>query len=156
MKSNHVLFTALSLVLLATACNQSDNQPTASESAASQLDQAKRQANEAIQSAKEYSYAQKAEFTAEMRKLIADLNQQMDDLSAKVQAANSTAKEEAKAKLQDLRDKTAAFDAKLDTIKDATAPGWESVKLEVKQGYDELKASVNQARQWLSEKIASS
>jgi hypothetical protein len=156
MKSNHVLSTALSLALMATACNQSDNQPSASDSSASKLEQAKRQAHEAVQSAKDYAYSQKAEFTAEMRKLIADLNREMDDLSAKVQAASPTAKVEAKAKLQDLREKTAALDVRLDAIKDATAPGWESVKLEVKQGYDELRASVNQARQWLSEKIAPS
>lgn len=38
--------------------------------------------------------------------------------------------------------------------KDATESNWESVKAGSKKAYGELKDNFNQARQWLSDKIA--
>ena len=42
----------------------------------------------------------------------------------------------------------------LDEAKSATESTWDSVKAASKKGYNELKDGFNQARQWVSDKIA--
>ncbi len=78
----------------------------------------------------------------------------VDQLTAKVEKASDTAKAEAKPKLQALRDQTAKLTKQLDEAKNATESTWGDVKAGFRKGYSELKDGFNQARQWVSDKIA--
>ena len=67
---------------------------------------------------------------------------------------HSPHKAEAKPKLQALREQTAKLNKQLDEAKNATESTWNDVKAGVKKGWGELKDGFQQARQWVSEKIA--
>jgi phage host-nuclease inhibitor protein Gam len=156
MKHKQVLITVCSAVVLIAGCKPTDeNQPQVGDSAAAQYDRVKKETREAAQSAKDYAYAQKAEFVEKMKADLADLNKEMDRLAAKVENSSAATKDEAKAKLEALREKTEHLNKKLDSVKDATESTWDEVRAGFKKGYDEVKDSFNQARQWLSDKIAS-
>jgi len=53
-----------------------------------------------------------------------------------------------------LREQTAKLTRQLDDAKGATESTWNDVKAGFKKGYGEVKEGFQQARQWVSEKIA--
>ena len=103
---------------------------------------------------KDYAFAQKTEFVATMEKQLADLNRDMDQLAEKIEKSSETAKAEARPKLQALRDQAAKLNKKLDEARNATESTWDDVKSGFTKGYAEVKDGFNQARQWVSDKIA--
>ena len=119
-----------------------------------QLDKVQAETKQAAQDLKDYTYAQKTEYVAKMQTQLAELNRDLDKLSAKVDMASDTAKAEAKPKLQALRDQAAKLNTQLDEAKNATESTWGDVKAGFKKGYSELKDGFQQARQWVSDKIA--
>jgi cytochrome c556 len=147
MKHKTLLITFLSIAAFAVGCNK---ESTTSE----QIDKVQAKTQEAAQDMKDYTYAQKAEFTAKMQSQLAAINKDLDQLEAKIEKSSDTVKAEAKPKLQALRDQAAKLNKHLDDAKNATEPTWDSVKTGSKKAYDELKDGFNQARQWVSEKIA--
>jgi cytochrome c556 len=153
MKKIYVIMVAVSLAGLMAGCNQPpDTKPMVSDTNGSpSLEQVKQETKEAAHTAKEYAYAQKSEFVEKMRKEIDKLNEQMDVLGEKT---TSTAREEAKEKLKALREKNADLNKRLDRVNDSTESTWDDVKAGFRQGYEDTKKSFNDARQWLSEKIA--
>jgi ElaB/YqjD/DUF883 family membrane-anchored ribosome-binding protein len=78
----------------------------------------------------------------------------LDQLSAKVEKSSDAAKAEAKPKLQALRDQTDKLNQQLDKAKNATESNWDDVKAGSKKAYAELANGFQQARQWVSDKIA--
>ena len=78
----------------------------------------------------------------------------MDQLSAKTSKASDAVQAEAKPKLQALRDQTAQLNKQLDAVKESTESTWDTVKGGFKKGYESTKEGFQQARQWLSDKIA--
>ena len=82
------------------------------------------------------------------------LNKDLDQLSAKIESSSDTVKAEAKPKLQALRDQTARLNKQLDEAKDATESTWDSVESGVQKAYEATKNGFQQARQWVSDKIA--
>jgi cytochrome c556 len=155
MKHKYLLITLLGAAALAVGCDQS-NKPAAqnSETTAKQLDKVKTETKEAAQDMKDYTYAQKTEFVEKMQGQLAALNQDLDRLAAKVESSSDTVKAEAKPKLQALRDQTAQLNKQLDEVKNASEPTWDSVKDGFKKGYESSKDGFNQARQWVSDRIA--
>ncbi len=138
-------------------CQKESEVPTpdaASRDASIQRDKMKEETKEAIDATKDYAYAQKADYAAKVRAELAELNKELDQLSAKIEGSSASAKAEAKVKLQEVREKMARLGEKLDGVQSATESTWDEVKSGVKKGYDDVKDSFNQARQWLSEKIA--
>lgn len=119
-----------------------------------QLDKVQEKTAEAAQELRDYTFAQKAEFTENMRSQLAEINKDLDQLSARIERSSDAAKAEAKPKLQALRDQAAKLTEQLDEAKNATESTWDSVKAGSKKAYHELKDGFNQARQWVSEKIA--
>ena len=89
-----------------------------------------------------------------MKNELAQMNQEMDRLAAKVENSSTATKDEAKARLQALREKSSDLNKKLDRVKESSESTWEDVKAGAKKGYDDVKDSFNQARQWLSDKLA--
>jgi len=155
MKHNYLLITLLGAAALAVGCDRSEKSTTDTpEATTQQFDKVKKETKEAAQDMKDYAYAQKAEFVEKMQAQLAEINRDLDQLSAKIEKASDAAKAEAKPKLQALRDQTAKLTKQLDEAKGATESTWDDVKAGFKKGYSELKDGFQQARQWVSDKIA--
>ena len=127
-----------------------DRQPTTSQ----QLEAVQAKTKEAGQDLKDYSYAQKTEFVAKMQSQLTEINRELDQLSAKIEKSSDAARAEAKPKLQALREKTDQLGKQLEEVKNSTESTWDSVKAGSAKAYSELKDSFQQARQWVSDKIA--
>ena len=147
MKHNQALLTLISAAALAVGCNDA-------KTTTKQIDKVQEKTAETAQDIKDYSFAQKAEFIAKMESQLAEINKDLDQLTAKVDKSSAAAKAEAQPKLQALRDQTAKLNKQLDEAKNATESTWSEVKTGFKKGVNEVKEGFNNARQWMSEKIA--
>ena len=149
MKNKTLLITFLSVAAFAVGCKPSDEKSTAQ-----QIDKVQTETKQAAQDMKDYTFAEKAEFVKTMQDQLTALNQDLDKLSAKIDSSNDAIKAEAKPKLQALRDQATKLNQQLADASNATESTWDSVKAGSKKGYNELKDGFNQARQWVSDKIA--
>ena len=147
MKPNNLVLTFCSAVVLTVGCGK---EPTTTQ----QLDKIETETKQTARDMKDYTYAQKTEFVEKMRLQLAELNRDLDQLSAKIEKGGEAARAEAKPKLQALREQAAKFNASLDDAKNATDSTWDSVKAGSRKAYGDLKDGFNQARQWVSDKIA--
>ena len=156
MKSSPLLLTLLSVAALALGCKPAAETSTVEnhDATSAQFAKVKKETQEAAQYMKDYAYTQKSEFVDKMQSQLADINRDLDELSAKVEKASDGAKAEAKPKVQALREQTARLNKQLDGAKSATESTWNDVKAGFRKGYGELKDSFQQARQWVSDKIA--
>lgn len=157
MKRNQLLVLLLSVASLAIGCKPAAETSTTLENrdeTAAQLTKVKTETREAAQDMKDYGYTQKSEFVDKMQTQLAQINRDLDDLSAKVEKGSDASKAEAKPRLQALREQTARLNKQLDGAKTATESTWNDVKAGFKTGYSELKDGFQQARHWVSEKIA--
>jgi len=147
MKHNNLLIALLAVAAFAVGCSR---EPTTSQ----QLDKAQAETKQAAQEMKDYTYAQKTEFVETMQAQLAELNRDLDQLAAKIEKSSDAIKAEAQPKLQVLRDQIAQLNKQLDEAKNATESTWGDVKAAFRKGYSELKEGFQQARQWVSDKIA--
>ena len=147
MKHKNLLVTLLAVSAFAVGCNK---EPTTSQ----QLDKVQTETKQAAQDMKDYTYAEKAAFVETMQAQLAALNRDLDQLADKIEKASDAIKAEAQPKLQALRDQTAQLNKQLDEAKNATESTWDSVKGGFKKAYEASKDGSNQARQWVSDKIA--
>jgi chromosome segregation ATPase len=147
MKNKTLAITLLSIAAFAVGC---EKEKTTTE----QLDQVKVETKQAAQDMKDYTFAQKEEFVKTMQVQLDALNKDLDQLSAKIDSSSDAVKAEAKPKLQALRDQAAQLNKQLDEAKNATESTWDSVKAGFTKAYDATKDGFNQARQWVSDKIA--
>ncbi len=149
MKHQILFVTFLSAAAFTVGC---DKKPTTSQ----QIDRLQSETKEAAQELKErdYTYAQKADFTEHMRSQLAQIGRELDELAARIEKSSDAAKAEAAPKLQALREQSARLSQQLEEAKNATESTWDSVKAGSRKAYGELKEGFQQARQWLSEKIA--
>jgi chromosome segregation ATPase len=147
MKNKYTFLTVLSFAVIAAGCDKD-------KTTAQRMDKVQADAKEAALDMKDYTYAQKSEFTEKMQSQLAVINKELDELSARIEKSSDSAKAEAKPKMQALRDQTSKLNKQLDEAKNATESTWNDVKAGFKKGYGELKEGFQQARQWVSEKIA--
>ena len=147
MKHNTLLISCLALSALAAGCGK---EPTTAQ----QLDKVQAETKQAAEDMKDYTFAQKNEFVAQMQIQLAEIQKDLDALTLKIESSKGLAKEDAKPKLQKLRDQSAKLNAQLDVAKNATESTWSDVKAGFKKGYGELKEGFTEARQWVSDKIA--
>jgi len=147
MKNKTLVITFLAAAAFAVGCNKE-------QTTSQQLDNAQAETKQAAQDMKDYTFAQKADFVAKMQGQLADLNRDLDQLAAKVDKASDAVKAEAQPKLQALRDQTAQLNKQLDDARNATESTWDSVKGGFKKAYESSKDGFQQARQWVSDKIA--
>ena len=151
----NLLITLLAVSAFALGCKPSEQSATDTrEATAKQLDKVQTETKAASQDMKDYTYAQKTEFVEQMQGQLAALNRDLDQLSAKIEKSSDTVKADAKPKLQALRDQADKLNQQLDKAKNATESTWGDVKDGTKKAYDELKDSFQQARQWVSDKVA--
>ena len=147
MKNKTLVFTLISAALFAVGC---DKQQTTSE----QLDKVQAETKQAAQDMKDYTYAQKSAFVETMQVQLAALNRDLEQLAAKLETSSDSVKAEAKPKLQALRDQTGKLTKQLDEVKNATESTWDTVKSGFKKAYESSKDGFQQARQWVSDKVA--
>ena len=150
MKSNYIILTIFSVAVIVVGCKPADNPPRPDESVAGEFEQVKKETKEAAYAAKEYAYSQKAEFVETMKVEIEQMKVEMNKLGERIEASTGPAKEEAKIKLQTLREKADELNNRLESVNNATESTWEDVKSGVKKGYAELRDSLHQAREWFA------
>ena len=149
MIRKHIAISFLAITAFAVGCK-----PTEQQSTNEQLGKVKTETKVAAQQMKDYAYAQKADFVVAMRGQLDALNRDLDSLAAKIEASSDAAKAEARPKLQTLRDQVAKLNTQLEKATDATESTWGEVKTGFQKGLDELKDGFQQARQWVSDKVA--
>ena len=147
MKFKTLGITFLSVVAFAVGCNQ---EPTTSQ----QIDKVKTETATAAHDMKDYTFAQKSDFVAKMQEQLNALNKDLDQLSAKIESSSSAMKADAKPKLQALRNQSVDLTKQLDNARNATESTWDSVKASSQKAFDSAKDEFQQARQWVSDKIA--
>jgi predicted nucleic acid-binding Zn-ribbon protein len=89
-----------------------------------------------------------------MQTRLTEINKELDLLEAKIEKSSDAAKAEARPKLAALRDQSAKLKTQLSEVENATESTWDSVKAGSKKAYEALADGFQQARQWVSEKIA--
>jgi ElaB/YqjD/DUF883 family membrane-anchored ribosome-binding protein len=147
MKNKTLAITFLSIAAFAVGCNKE-------QTTSQQLENVKTETKQAAQDMKDYTFAQKAEFVKQMQIQLDALNKDLDQLAAKIESSSDAVKAEAKPKLQALRDQAAQLNKQLDDARNATESTWDSVKSGFQKAYEATKDGFNQARQWVSDKIA--
>ena len=147
MKNKTLVITVLSIAAFAVGCDKQ-------QSTSQQIDKVQTETKRAAQYMKDYTFAQKDEFVKAMQGQLDALNKDLDTLSTKIDSSSDAVKAEAKPKLQALRDQVAQLNKQLDDAKNATESTWDSVKAGFTKAYDATKDGFNQARQWVSDKIA--
>ena len=153
MNHKNSLIIFLVAVTFAVGCKPAEEKSTA-DATAVQFDKVQKETKEAGQDLKDYSYAQKSEFVEKMQTQLTEINRDLDQLSAKIEKSSDASKAEAKPKLQALRDQMPKLHKQLDEARNATEVTWKDVKAICKKGCNELKDGFQQARQWVSDKIA--
>ena len=157
MKHHHTLMiTCIAVTAFALGCKPSEEKTptTDSKSTAQAMDSIAKDTKAVAQDMKDYAYAQKSEFVAAMQGQMAEIDRDLEQLSAKIEKSSNAAKAEAQPKFQALRDQAAKLNKQVDEAKNATESTWDDVKAGFKKGYGELKEGFQQARQWVSDKIA--
>ncbi len=161
MKTNTLAITFLAATVFAVGCKPANERTPNDKPVTQGVDAAERHVDKvakdtsaAAQEINEYGYAQRAEFADRMRAQLNDIKKEMDTLAARLENASEPSKTEGKAKLAALREKVASLDKQLDGIKDSTESNWSEVKGTFRKSYDDVKDGFQQARQWLSDKIA--
>jgi ElaB/YqjD/DUF883 family membrane-anchored ribosome-binding protein len=147
MKNKTLAIAFLSIAAFAVGC---EKEQTTSQ----QIEKVKTETKQAAQDMKDYTFAQKAEFVKQMQGQLDALNKDLDQLAAKIDSSSDAVKAEAKPKLQALRDQAAQLNKQLDEARNATESTWDSVKNGFQKAYEATKDGFNQARQWVSDKIA--
>jgi len=147
MKHNILMVTFLSTVAFTVGC---DKETTTSQ----EINKVQAKTEEAAQNMKDFTYAQKDQFVEYMQGQLKALNHDLDQLADKIEKSSDSVKAEAKPKLQALRDQAAGLNKQLDEAKNATESTWDSVKGGFKKAYASSVDGFNQARQWVSDKIA--
>jgi peptidoglycan hydrolase CwlO-like protein len=102
----------------------------------------------------EFSYDKKPEFVAKLKSELANVNNEIKNLGDKIAASTEKAKTEAQPKLDQLKEQAKTLDVQIDKAENATAETWEEVKAGSKKALEDVKAGFNDARAWVSEKIA--
>jgi ElaB/YqjD/DUF883 family membrane-anchored ribosome-binding protein len=147
MKNKTLVITFLSIAAFAVGCNKE-------QTTSQQIENVKTETKQAAQDMKDYTFAQKAEFVKQMQVQLDNLNKDLDQLAAKIDSSSDAVKAEAKPKLQALRDQAAQLNKQLEDVRNATESTWDSVKSGFQKAYEATKDGFNQARQWVSDKIA--
>jgi chromosome segregation ATPase len=147
MKHNNLLVTLLAVSAFAAGCNKE-------QTTSQQIDKVQAETKQAAQDMKDYTFAEKSAFVETMQAQLVALNRDLDQLSAKVEKSSDAVKAEAQPKLQALRDQMAQLNKQLDEAKNATESTWDSVKGGFRKGYEASTEGFQQARQWVSDKIA--
>jgi hypothetical protein len=85
---------------------------------------------------------------------LAAFNRELDQLTARIEKSSDSVKAEARPKIAALRDQVGVLNKQLDVARESTESTWGNVKSDFRKSYSASKEGFQQARQWLSDKIA--
>jgi len=127
------------------------NEKTAEANAEANRDMAKGQAkaNEEIRQANQDIVKQRNDYQVKTQKEITDIDNKIDDLKVKAQKSENKAKAEFSDAMRTVDSKRAALDSDLRSIDRQAGPSFDSYKAKVDKEIDELKKSIDVARQKL-------
>jgi TolA-binding protein len=150
MIMNSKVFTCASLgaLLLGAACSKSDNTTLQAEGTAATSQSGKGPSIEV-----DYSFEKKDEFVAKMKEQLNDVNREIEKLSAKASSSADSAGKDAKERLERLQDKSASLKIEINKTESATESTWNDVKASSKKVYGDVKDSLRDAGNWVSEKV---
>jgi len=153
---NLKLISTLLLVAITAGCDFGKKEPEtiAADTTKQELVDATSAAQKTAEQMRAYAYEQRAEFIKKMNAEVAKLREEAQTLTAKVEAADASAKAEAAPKLDALREQMKLLEKQLVALNGATPTTWEGIKADSLKAYEAVGEGVNQARLWVSEKIA--
>lgn len=158
MTSSMAFVPCVLVAVLAIGCKSTPDNSVSDakqrEAALVQLAKAKADAMTTIQVIAEYSYTKKSEFVATMKRDVLVLQDDLDRLSARADRTGGTAKADAKAKLDIVRDKLSQTKNLLAQVESATESTWNGATGGFRQSYADLRESIEGARKWLGDAIA--
>jgi predicted nucleic acid-binding Zn-ribbon protein len=149
MKNIWALFV-LSIIAFAAGCTPATEKSAQADMNSTNIALAGHQVAEVK---KEHDYSRKSEFLLEKETQLAAINRDLDALSTRMAALSATSPE-AKSKLQSLREQAATLSKQIDEAKTASESTWDNVKTGSVKAYEGLQQSLEQARQWASDKLA--
>jgi TolA-binding protein len=159
MKQKHNVIAVLSLAVLVAGCRPSDTASNTEveqlrEDAAVQYEDARRETQEAVRAANEFADAQKTAFVAEMEQQLAGLRNEVDELRVTVANSTDQVKTEGQQKVDELTHQADQLEGQLKEIRNASDSNWENLKDGFETAYHQTRQAFNDARQWLSERLA--
>ncbi len=97
---------------------------------------------------------EKSAFVTAMKRELAILNGELDEFAAKAEQAGASVKAEAQPQIEAMRQRAARLNQRIDEAAEVSEANWQTFRSDVATTYEASKAEVQQARQWLSDKIA--
>lgn len=147
----------LLLAALVAGCGLMDErgevEPAPSGVAGEKLEVAAAATQVAAQAMKGYAFAQRAKFVSDRKAEMVKMQAELEQLSVKAESANDAMKLDAGARLDVVRGQWTVAMASLDRAASATEADWNAVQTGFDDSYGELKESIDQTRQLLSDKI---
>jgi cytochrome c556 len=147
IKNSTILITFLAVATFAVGCKQD-------KTTTEQIETIKADTLQAAADMKDFTFEQKTVFVQTMTAQLKELDEESAKLAAKIDQSSQALKDEAKPKLQALREKVAKLKQDLVAVTDSTPSTWDTVKAGAKETYASVTNGFTEARQWVSEKIA--
>ena len=108
---------------------------------------------ETLGASRDYTFAKKDEFIAKAKADLKALDAKIKELRKKSSHTSGETKTNAQEKLKNLHSQRDALEEKLKEAKAAGAEDWDKAKAGVTNGLEEVKDSVKDAWQWMSDKV---
>ena len=133
MKWNGMIAAGVVALLLTTACEKSSDAKATASVGDKSVDV-------------DVSYAKKDDWISKMKS-------QANDLSAEIQRLSTNGSEEAKSKLETLKEKSKNLNVEIDKAQNSTESTWSDVKASSKKAMDEASDSFRDAKDWVARKL---
>lgn len=121
-------------------------EPTAHETVRTEI-------KETAQAMKDYSYTQKTKFISETRRELTEIQSELEQFADGIDQSEGQAKADAQARLDTVREKLTLVKTRLGQAENATEVTWNDVRPALQKSRDELKESLENSWEWLSDKI---
>ncbi len=154
--SKLILPVVLGALAIGAGCKPSNDASSDSlaTSAQRQADRTQDAIAEAARDFKAYTYEQKEQFIASMEKELVAIENNIEELGRTVQRTTGDTKAAAEDRLKKLRSQAGLLKSNINDVKNANASTWEQVKNNTHEIYENVKSSLNDARQWVSDTVA--
>ena len=108
---------------------------------------------EAAEALKVYAYAERDEFIDVANRDLAEIQAEMDRLRQVAARSRGAARADAEAKLEVVAERWADAKAHVERAESATESTWEDAQARYRKTRSDLKTSLDESRQWLSDRI---
>ncbi len=155
MKSTTRLFAvAVFSMTLAVGCKPAAHRTSDEDITGQQIARTEAAVVDARHNLDAYTYDQKAQFIAAMEADMAAINRSINELSVRIERSAADVKAAANPRLNELRNQASLLEARINEVKGSTATTWDTVKANTRETYDNLINNFDDARQWMSDKLA--